>query len=44
MVIWERPVQSYPLEELGTEEPRSVRITLAPRKEGWDQQVEVVER
>jgi len=42
MVIWERPVQSYPLEELGTEEPRSVRITLAPRKEGWDQQVAIL--
>lgn len=41
MVIWERPVQSYALEEFGTEEPRSVRMTLAPRKGGWDRQVDV---
>jgi len=41
MVIWERPIQSYPLEEFGTEEPKSVRMTLAPRKGGWDRQVDV---
>src|SRR5712671_323691 len=41
MVIWEKPVQSYPLEEFGTEEPKSVRMTLAPRKGGWDRQVDV---
>ena len=26
MVIWEKPVQSYPLEEFGTQEPKSVRL------------------
>jgi len=26
MVIWEKPVQSYPLEEFGTREPKSVRL------------------
>lgn len=40
MVIVERPVQSYPLEEFGTEEPRSVRMTLAPRKGGWARHVD----
>jgi putative zinc finger/helix-turn-helix YgiT family protein len=41
MVIVEKPVQSYPLEELGTQEPRSVRMTLSPRKDGWDRHIEV---
>ena len=31
MVIVEKPVQSYALEELATQEPRYVRTTLAPR-------------
>ena len=41
MVIVERPVQSYPLEELATQEPRPVHMTLAPRKGGWDRHVDV---
>jgi len=40
MVIWEKPVQSYPLEEFGTQEPKSVRLTLAPRKGGWDRHID----
>jgi putative zinc finger/helix-turn-helix YgiT family protein len=40
MVIVEKPVQSYPLEELATQEPKSVRMTLAPRKGGWDRRID----
>ncbi|MFL5312230.1 MAG: hypothetical protein ACJ79H_17495, partial [Myxococcales bacterium] len=40
MVMVEKPVQSYPLEELATQEPKSVRMTLAPRKGGWDRHVD----
>src|SRR5712692_712043 len=36
MVILEKQVQSYPLQELATQEPRSVRLTLALKKGGWE--------
>lgn len=40
MVMWEKPVQSYRLEDFGSQEPKSVRLTLAPRKGGWERHVE----
>jgi putative zinc finger/helix-turn-helix YgiT family protein len=40
MVIWEKQVQSYPLEELATQEPRSVHLTLVPKKGGWERHLE----
>lgn len=34
-VKYENPVQNYPVEKWATEEPKSERLTLVSRKDGW---------
>ncbi|WP_375769574.1 helix-turn-helix domain-containing protein [Archangium gephyra] len=44
MVLSERPIESYPLEEMANEAPKAERMVLAPNSAGWhrEQSVEAV--
>lgn len=41
MVMYEKPVTSYPVEEWATQEPTKERMTIASRKDGWHNESDV---